>query len=51
MLPPEHSISVKEARKILGKESSNLSDNQVREIITTLTVVAKKFLQKTGSKI
>ncbi|MBI1857169.1 hypothetical protein HYS01_02760 [Candidatus Saccharibacteria bacterium] len=44
------SISVKEARKILGKDSVGLSDNQMIEIIDTLTLMAKQYLQRSSSK-
>lgn len=39
-------ISVKEARKLLGKESQGLTDEQVMEIITLLTEHARAYLQK-----
>ncbi len=42
-------ISVKEARKLLGKDGKTLSDNQVIELIQTLTAVADDFLQNLGS--
>lgn len=42
-------ISVKEARKLLGLDGKTLSDNQVIELIQTLTVVADDFLQDIGS--
>lgn len=43
-------ITVGEARKLLGKEGSSLSDDQVSELITTLSLLAKQFLRKNGSK-
>jgi hypothetical protein len=42
-------ISIKEARKLLGKDGKTLSDSQVIELIQTLTVVADDFLQDLGS--
>jgi ribonuclease HIII len=42
-------ISLKEARKLLGQDSKLLSDNQVIELIQTLTAVADDFLQNLGS--
>lgn len=44
------SISVKEARKILGSSSSDLSDTQVEEIIENLTLISRRYLTKVGSK-
>ena len=44
-------ITVQEARKLLGHDASNLSDAQVEEIIHTLTLMAKKYLNKNSSKI
>lgn len=43
------SISIKEARKILGKDSQVLSDDQVSEIIITLSLIAREYLHKSGS--
>lgn len=42
-------ITVKEARKLLGKDSGELTDNQVSEIISTLTLIAREYLYKSGS--
>lgn len=42
-------ISLKEARKLLGQDGKLLSDNQVIELIQTLTVVADNFLLDLGS--
>lgn len=42
-------ISLKEARKLLGHDGKSLSDNQVIELIQTLTVVADNFLLDIGS--
>jgi len=46
---PKQSISVNEARKLLGKDSYHLSDTQVIEIIITLHLIAKRYLQSNGS--
>ena len=48
--PDEPAITVKEARKILGKESLSLSDTQILEIINTLTLVARRYLSRSRSK-
>ena len=42
-------ISVKEARKLLGKSAKNMADSQIAELIVTLTSVASDFLQDLGS--
>lgn len=44
-------ISVKEARKILGKQSHYMSDSQIEEMIVTLSDMSERFLQKAGSKV
>lgn len=51
MAPRKSLISVLEARKLLGKDAKNLNDDQVIEIISTLTLMARKYLQDAGSKI
>lgn len=43
-------ISIKEARKILGKDAQSLTDDQVIEIIDSLTLVARRNLEKNSSK-
>lgn len=43
-------ISVKEARKLMGRDSQSLTDDQIIEIVDTLTDIARQFLQNTGSK-
>ena len=43
-------ISVKEARKLLGTKANNLSDDQVREIIDSLSLIARKVLIQNSSK-
>lgn len=43
-------LSIKEARKLLGKDSELLSDTQIYEIITTLQMMARKYLHSSGSR-
>jgi len=38
-------ISIKEARKILGKEAENLSDDQIEDLIINLQSIAKLYIQ------
>jgi hypothetical protein len=38
-------ISIKEARKLLGKEAQELSDQEVMELIALLTDSAKEYLK------
>lgn len=42
-------ITVKEARKLLGKESRELNDYQVQEIIGLLSLIAQSTIQKSRS--
>ncbi|MDQ5913930.1 MAG: hypothetical protein QG623_549 [Patescibacteria group bacterium] len=44
------STSVVEARKILGRRYNHFSDDQVQEIIISLTHIARKSLACLGSK-
>lgn len=44
-------ISVEKARRILGGLSKNLDDNQVREIIYSLHLLAREQLCYNGSKV
>lgn len=44
-------ISVKEARKILGKQSHAMSDDQIEEMIIVLSDMSERFLQNAGSKV
>lgn len=37
---PELAISIKEARKIMGKEASKLSDDQLADLIMALDLIA-----------
>ena len=43
-------ISVQRARRILGKRAESLSDDQIREIIIALHLLAKQHLGYNGSK-
>ena len=38
-------ISIKEARKLLGKEAQELSDEEIMELIKLLTDSAKEYLK------
>ena len=38
-------ISVKEARKLLGKEAQGMDDNQIMEVIQAYTEAAKAYLK------
>lgn len=42
-------ISVKEARKLLGKDFSSLKDSQIEDLIIKLDLVAKGFISNTVS--
>lgn len=44
-------ISIKEARKILGKQAHMLSDYQIENMIIVLTDMSERLLQNTGSKL
>lgn len=41
-LQPKSSISIKEARKLLGLDASSLDDNQVRDIVVVLQLLARQ---------
>lgn len=43
-------ISVKEARKLLGKDGLHLSDDQVKLLIVDLTDMSSEQLNEKGSK-
>jgi hypothetical protein len=50
-LPPtKQLISVNEARKLLGFSSNELGDDQIQEIIDSLSLIASQSLSKMGSK-
>jgi hypothetical protein len=44
-------ISVKEARKILGKDADRMSDTELMEVIDTLDLLAKDALDLARRKI
>lgn len=39
-------ISIKEARKILGRDFEELDDAKIEEIVTLLSLIAKEMLEK-----
>lgn len=43
-------ITIKEARKLLGKEAQGLEDAQIMDIILLLTTAARSFLKNKGVK-
>lgn len=45
-IPNKPVITVKEARRLLGKDSKDLNDVEVMEIVNNLHVIAKEYLQK-----
>lgn len=45
ILPPTLIISVKEARKLLGQQNKNLSDEQLEQLIVDLSAVAKLYIR------
>lgn len=44
-------ISVKEARKILGKDAESMTDREIEELIGTLDLLAKDALQEAKRRI
>lgn len=48
--PKKLPISIKEARKLLGKSGNQLSDAQVLEIIHSLSLLARRYFITAGSK-
>jgi hypothetical protein len=44
-------ISVKEARKLLGKEAQDMDDEQVMQVVLLLTDVAKAYLEQNTIKL
>lgn len=44
-------ISTKEARKILGKDFANLSDNQIDDLVMKLFLIAKGIITIPDSSI
>lgn len=43
-------LSISKARRILGKRADSLSDDQIRELLTTLHLLARQHLGYNGSK-
>ncbi|MGD0284153.1 MAG: hypothetical protein ABSB12_00960 [Candidatus Saccharimonadales bacterium] len=50
-MTPTPVISVKEARKLLGKSYRTFSDSEVEQIVVLLNVVATEAVQSKSSKI
>lgn len=44
-------ISVKEARKILGNDADTMSDAEITEVLSTLTLLAKDTLETARLKM
>jgi len=44
-------ISVKEARKLLGKEAQGMDDEQVIQVVQLLTDVAQAYLENNAIKV
>ena len=44
-------ISVKEARKLLGKDAEGMSDDEIINVITTLDLLAKDALEQARIKL
>lgn len=42
-------MTVKEARKILGKDFEELDDYQIENVIDTLSLIAREMLEKAAS--
>jgi hypothetical protein len=47
----ERIISVKEARKILGKDAEEMTDQEIMTVIETLDLMAKDSLQEAKRRI
>jgi hypothetical protein len=45
----EPQMTVREARKLLGRKYSHLDDDQIRNLILNLTVIARDYLKNIGS--
>jgi len=48
---PKQPITVTRARTILGKQAGNYSDDQVRELLHTLQLLAREQLLYNGSNV
>jgi len=44
-------ISIKEARKILGKDAETMTDRGIEEVVNTLDLLAKDALQEAKRRI
>lgn len=44
-------ISVKEARKLLGKEAQSMDDEQIIQVVQLLTDVAQAYLENNSKKV
>ena len=49
--PPSPGMSVKEARKRLGKKFDSLSDEQVKDMVSLLSRIAQETVRDLGSKV
>jgi hypothetical protein len=49
MLAQRPTVSLKEARKILGKDAEGLSDVMLLDVINTLTLLAREHFSQAGS--
>lgn len=47
---PNHVVSIAKARRILGSTAKSMSDNQIKELIHFLHLLAKEQLIYNGSK-
>jgi len=48
---PKQPITIKRARRILGKQAESYSDDQMRELLHTLQLLAREQLLYSGSKV
>ena len=44
-------VSVKEAREILGKDAEDMSDSEIAEVLSTLTLLARDTLETARLKM
>lgn len=44
-------VSIKEARKLLGKDANGMTDDEIIHVITTLDLLAKDALQEAKIKL
>lgn len=44
-------MTIKEARKILGKASESLSDSEIEEMVNTLSIIAKEALKTASNEV